>query len=69
MLCGLDPSIADLHHGQPDCSRSPLVAAVLVSISLCAVLIMSFSVRPVQALYGLMPGKPKTPDVPESEQA
>jgi hypothetical protein len=42
---------------------------VLASISLCAVLIMSFSARPVQVFYGLMPGKPQTPDLPASEQA
>ena len=69
IVCRPGSSIADFHHGQPDCGRSTLVAAVLASISLCAVLIMSFSARPVQVFYGLMPGKPQTPDLPASEQA
>jgi len=34
-----------------------LAAAVLVSIALCAVLIMAFSARPVQSLYAVMLGK------------
>lgn len=37
--------------------RDTAYMVVLVSISLCAVLIMSFSVKPVQALYSVLLGK------------
>lgn len=49
--------------------RDTAYMVVLVSISLCAVLIMSFSARPVQALYGVMLGKPKPADVVAREQS
>jgi len=49
--------------------RDTAYMVVLVSISLCAVLIMSFSARPVQALYGVLLGKPKPADTVASGQA
>lgn len=49
--------------------RDTAYMVVLVSISLCAVLIISYSARPVRTLYGLMLGKSKPADAVASEQA
>jgi NhaP-type Na+/H+ or K+/H+ antiporter len=41
--------------------RDTAYMVVLVSISLCALLIMSYSARPVQTLYGVLLGKSSSP--------
>ena len=46
--------------------RDTAYMVVLVSISLCAVLIMSYSAAPVQAFYGVMLGKQKTAESDEA---
>lgn len=45
--------------------RDTAYMVVLVSISLCAVLIMSYSARPVQAIYAALIGKPNATALPE----
>jgi NhaP-type Na+/H+ or K+/H+ antiporter len=49
--------------------RDTTYMVVLVSISLCALLIISYSARPVRTLYGLMLGKQIPTGTPASEQA
>jgi len=48
--------------------RDTAYMVVLVSISLCAVLIMSFSGRPVQSLYGFLLGKQHPAEVIQERQ-
>jgi len=48
--------------------RDTAYMVVLVSISLCAVLIMSFSARPVQSLYGFLLGKQHPAEVIQDRQ-
>jgi NhaP-type Na+/H+ and K+/H+ antiporter len=47
--------------------RDTAYMVVLVSISLCAVLIMSYSAQPVQAIYGALLGKTKASDAAVAE--
>ncbi len=48
--------------------RDTAYMVVLVSISLCAVLIMGFSAKPVQALYGVLLGKPRGDTATDTQQ-
>jgi cell volume regulation protein A len=52
---------------QGELIRDTAYMVVLVSISLCAVLIMSFSARPVQLLYSVLLGKRSDPGAPGSK--
>ena len=47
--------------------RDTAYMVVLVSIALCAVLIMAFSVRPVQSLYAVMLGKRPSTDATDAQ--
>ena len=47
--------------------RDTAYMVVLVSIALCAVLIMAFSARPVQSLYAVMLGKRPSTDTTDAQ--
>lgn len=48
--------------------RDTAYMVVLISITLCAMLIMGFSARPVQSLYALMLGKPQSDAAPDVQE-
>ena len=48
--------------------RDTAYMVVLVSIALCAVLIMGFSAKPVQSLYAVLLGKPRSESTADAQQ-